>query len=326
MGKRQIEQLDNVRVGPDKEISEAYEQFLKIFISNSLQKALEICHSELYVTQKLQLAQKYLPVKVNINLSYHDRVDCIYSVKDIERLLNNYLLEKPISIDSADSFNDLVKDFIRAFKRGVDRLKNMDLTNQKILLGDLRSFLGYLKNDFLSTILNKCIETFQNKPTEDYDSFLEYDLDSQFQKIEEQLSDLIQSSNLNERFSKKDIEELSRYLKYENKKFQGLYGEEKPFQCSSGESITAEEFQKQFKSLSENNTKTEALRIKALAYSDLYKKCFKDYARELGFITQDKITNTTTTKSDSNLIASVRNINLEKQLIPALVKQFEQNN
>ena len=326
MGNRQIEQLDNARVGPDKEISEAYEEFLKIFISNSKKRVLEICHPDLGLTQTWQLSHKYLPEKVNINLSYHDRVDCIYSVKYIERLLNNYLLEKPISINSADSFNDLVKDFIRAFKRGVDGLKNMDLTNQKILLDDLRSFLGYLKKDFLSTILNKCIKTFQNEPTEDYDSLLKYGLDSQFQQIEEQLSDLIQSSNLNERFNKEDLEKLSQYLKYERRRLQGEYGQSKPFQCSSGESITVEEFQKQFKSLSEDNTKTEALRIKALAYSDLYKKCFKEYARELGFITQDKITNATTTKSDSNLIASVRNINLEKQLIPVLVKQFEQNN
>jgi len=289
--------------------------------------------SEMYSPHKVgptcELYNELLIIsKINLN---HPK-DRILDFQTLQSLLemslyNSDRSHRSLLFDIRDfkELDELIETLLDSYRLALINSWNQDLTDS-----DLSRIKGFQR--FLKSFCGNCIEETLKSFNEDY-SLLEkkkqpmtsdQDLDEFDNRIDSVLKRLRECQN--QRFSKKDIEELSRYLKYENKKFQGLYGEEKPFQCSSGESITAEEFQKQFKSLSEDNTKTEALRIKALAYSDLYKKCFKDYARELGFITQDKITNTTTTKSDSNLIKSARSINLTKQLIPALVKQFEQNN
>jgi hypothetical protein len=231
---------------------------------------------------------------------------------------------RSFSFDIRDfqELDELIKNLLESYQWALIKVYDLDSCN----LSRIESFQKFLKS-FCANYIEETIKSFdrdcslleKNKQPMTSDQDLD-EFDNRINSVLEKLRGC-----QNQRFSEKDKEELSRYLE-KGLKFKGLYGKGEPFQCSSGESITAEEFQKQFKSLSEDNTQAEALRIKALAYSDLYKKCFKDYARELGFITQDKITNTTTTKSNSNLIAYTRNINLEKQLIPALVKQFRQSN
>lgn len=220
-------------------------------------------------------------------------------------------------IRDLQELDNLIRNLLTSYEFAL--LNTSDLINN-----NLSRIKGFQK--FLKSFCHSYIEETLNSFHEDY-SLLEknkqpmtsdQDIDEFDNRIDSVLERLRECQN--QRFSEKDKEELSRYLD-KDLKLKGLYGKGEPFQCSSGESITAEEFQKQFKSLSEDSTIKKVLRIKALAYSDFYKKHLKDYAMDLGFIC-DK----TPTNIINNYVKGAKNINLKKHLIPALIKQFRQSN
>lgn len=228
---------------------------------------------------------------------------------------------RSFSFDIRDfqELDELIKNLLESYQWALIKVYDLDSCN----LSRIESFQKFLKS-FCANYIEETIKSFdrdcslleKNKQPMTSDQDLD-EFDNRINSVLEKLRGC-----QNQRFSEKDKEELSRYLE-KGLKFKGLYGKGEPFQCSSGESITAEEFQKQFKSLSESKDSTiqGALKIKALAYSDFYKKHLKDYAMDLGFIC-DK----TPTSTIDNYVKGAKNINLKKHLIPALIKQFRQSN